>query len=350
MTLPVSGAISFNAINVELGVAGTTTASLNQASYRALAGVPSGAISMSNFYGKSNVPNYGMFGGGVSIATTAKYVFATNSVTAGTNLNRNVYVGSSSSSTSTGYVLGGITSAITNATSKYSYGANTCVAGTNLNVETARAGSGGNSTFGLVAGGAYSGATYNSGTKKYTYSNDSVAVSTALTAGMGSNVNSCANASVGNFGGASSASSTSLVTSTYTNSSGATAAGGNRTYGTSTGSFGVCGTSAFGVIAGYSTFNTQTYVVTAYNYVQRYTYSSGSSAASTSAPVTTINSSMTSNSTVGVLSTGSLGGSTSTASYVNTFSNASWASGTALNFSEANPIGGAFGALMATLQ
>lgn len=54
MTLPVSGAISFNAINVELGVAGTTQASLNQASYRTLAGVPSGQISLSNFYGKSN--------------------------------------------------------------------------------------------------------------------------------------------------------------------------------------------------------------------------------------------------------------------------------------------------------
>lgn len=54
MTLPVSGAISFNAINVELGVAGTTTASLGQASYRTLAGVPSGAISLANFYGKTN--------------------------------------------------------------------------------------------------------------------------------------------------------------------------------------------------------------------------------------------------------------------------------------------------------
>lgn len=55
MALPASGAISFNNINVELGVAGTTQASLNQASYRTLAGVPSGAISMSNFYGKSNL-------------------------------------------------------------------------------------------------------------------------------------------------------------------------------------------------------------------------------------------------------------------------------------------------------
>jgi len=54
MTLPASGAISFNAINVELGTAGTTTANINQASYRTLAGVPSGTIALSNFYGKSN--------------------------------------------------------------------------------------------------------------------------------------------------------------------------------------------------------------------------------------------------------------------------------------------------------
>ncbi len=54
MTLPLSGPISFNDINVELGVAGTTQASLGQSTYRTLAGVASGQISMSNFYGKSN--------------------------------------------------------------------------------------------------------------------------------------------------------------------------------------------------------------------------------------------------------------------------------------------------------
>jgi len=54
MTLPASGAISFNAINVELGVAGTTSANINQASYRTLAGVPSGTISLASFYGKAN--------------------------------------------------------------------------------------------------------------------------------------------------------------------------------------------------------------------------------------------------------------------------------------------------------
>ena len=54
MTLQSSGAISINNINVELGLSGTATGSLNDAAFRTLAGVPSGAISMSNFYGKSN--------------------------------------------------------------------------------------------------------------------------------------------------------------------------------------------------------------------------------------------------------------------------------------------------------
>ena len=54
MTLPVSGAISLNAVNVELGLSGTTTISLNQSSLRTLFGVGSGAISMSNGHGKAN--------------------------------------------------------------------------------------------------------------------------------------------------------------------------------------------------------------------------------------------------------------------------------------------------------
>lgn len=54
MTLPASGPISLNQVNVELGLAGTTSINMNQASVRTLFGVPSGAISMSNGYGKSN--------------------------------------------------------------------------------------------------------------------------------------------------------------------------------------------------------------------------------------------------------------------------------------------------------
>lgn len=61
MTLQSSGQISFNNINTELGVAGTTQASLGQSTYRNLAGVPSGQISMSNFYGKSSWKYAGLY-------------------------------------------------------------------------------------------------------------------------------------------------------------------------------------------------------------------------------------------------------------------------------------------------
>ncbi len=64
MTMVSSGPISLGgtattgglnqSINVELGLSGTTTISLNQANVRTLLAVPSGAISLSNAYGKSN--------------------------------------------------------------------------------------------------------------------------------------------------------------------------------------------------------------------------------------------------------------------------------------------------------
>ena len=64
MTMVSSGEISIGgsatsgglnrSINVELGLSPTASTSLNQANVRTLAGVPSGTISLSNFYGKSN--------------------------------------------------------------------------------------------------------------------------------------------------------------------------------------------------------------------------------------------------------------------------------------------------------
>lgn len=52
MTLPV-GQISLSQVNTELSIPATTTITMNQANVRALAGVPTGAISMSNLQGKS---------------------------------------------------------------------------------------------------------------------------------------------------------------------------------------------------------------------------------------------------------------------------------------------------------
>ena len=53
MALPASGAISFNAVNTELKRTATQQLDINTADARSLAAVASGAISLSNFYGKA---------------------------------------------------------------------------------------------------------------------------------------------------------------------------------------------------------------------------------------------------------------------------------------------------------
>lgn len=61
MTLASSGEMSIGgttanrSINLELGLSATANSSLNQTNFRSLAGVASGQISMSNFYGKSAI-------------------------------------------------------------------------------------------------------------------------------------------------------------------------------------------------------------------------------------------------------------------------------------------------------
>jgi hypothetical protein len=53
MTLPASGTISLSQVSVELLKSSTATTGLGDADVRDLAGVPTGAISMSNLYGKT---------------------------------------------------------------------------------------------------------------------------------------------------------------------------------------------------------------------------------------------------------------------------------------------------------
>jgi hypothetical protein len=79
MALNPSGQISIGgptvgqSINLELGLSATANSSLNQANFRTLAGIPSGAISLSNFWGKSNFTSTqrAIFGFGASPGSTS---------------------------------------------------------------------------------------------------------------------------------------------------------------------------------------------------------------------------------------------------------------------------------------
>lgn len=77
MALNNSGPISFGgstvgqSINLELGVSATALASINSTEFRNLAGVPSGQISLNNFYGKSSVSYFiGIYGPTASASAT----------------------------------------------------------------------------------------------------------------------------------------------------------------------------------------------------------------------------------------------------------------------------------------
>lgn len=54
--ISIGGSTTGQSINLELGLSATAATSLNDAAVRTLAGVASGVISLSNFYGKSSVP------------------------------------------------------------------------------------------------------------------------------------------------------------------------------------------------------------------------------------------------------------------------------------------------------
>lgn len=107
MTLPV-GQISLNQVNVELGLSGTTTISLNQSNVRTLAGVPSGQISMQNLQGKSN-------------RATATYTYSANTANASLNI-----------TTLSGYSAGNTDVTITVNSGIYIYATSTANAGLTL--------------------------------------------------------------------------------------------------------------------------------------------------------------------------------------------------------------------------
>jgi hypothetical protein len=189
-TLSIGGTTVGQSINLELGRTATQSSNLNETPLRTLAGVASGQISISNFYGKANdiTSQYGLYlgsgwgvdfitfnsrkygystglsvattsvptartssaravtststfafmGGGVEgyyIATTTRFTFSNNSYTNSTNLNR-VHSAGSAIGNATQAVFGhsqlSSINLYTNTTSIYTYSTNSCVSGTNL--------------------------------------------------------------------------------------------------------------------------------------------------------------------------------------------------------------------------
>ena len=81
MTLPSSGQISLNQVNVELGLSGTAQISMNDSAVRTLFDDASGQISMSQGYGKSNAQFMAASGGTVTTSGDYKIHVFTSSGT-----------------------------------------------------------------------------------------------------------------------------------------------------------------------------------------------------------------------------------------------------------------------------
>lgn len=73
-TMSIGGSTTDRSINLELGRSATATSSLNESALRTLAGKASGAIALSDFYGKSNLsvtlPNYNAGAQNIVLART----------------------------------------------------------------------------------------------------------------------------------------------------------------------------------------------------------------------------------------------------------------------------------------
>lgn len=98
--ISIGGSTTNRSINLELGRSATATSSLNETALRNLAGVSSGAISLSNFYGKSNLA-----------ATLNNY----NAGTYNVDIERSRYVGSGFVEVEVGVTLN------SNGTARYYY-------------------------------------------------------------------------------------------------------------------------------------------------------------------------------------------------------------------------------------
>lgn len=226
MTLPSSGAISLNAVNVELGLTATAQISLNDSTVRTLLGISSGTISLFSAYGVSNLPSFAPFAGGTiaggstRLNTVDLYSFPSDTSTIGTNLPYlTYYCQGTGNNTKFLHRSFGATVAAT-ATNFYSYSALSWSTGTSLTgTPDPYGGLISNKTVAIAKGNGLT------STMKYTYSSDTVAAGGTLTY---NGIGPCClgNSTLGVFiGGSTSGYQTFKVSSKYNYSDDTTSAG-----------------------------------------------------------------------------------------------------------------------------
>lgn len=190
MALPSAPAsISLNQVNVELGLSGTATISLNDAAVRDLFGVPSGQISMSSGYGKASFwkasltkgfHNGGAFPVSASFGTSDKVTYSSEAVAASpsSNLPTGKYYAVGAGNSVKAFTVTGQTSGSATATADrttYSTDATAAVPGANYPQARQYASGAGNSEKGFGYGGTSP--TYTATADKTTYSTETSAAS-----------------------------------------------------------------------------------------------------------------------------------------------------------------------------
>ena len=187
-TLSIGGSTVGQSINLELNRAATASSNLNETPLRTLAGVASGQISISNFYGKANdiTSQYALFiNTATSTTATFKVSFSSYTGLSSTNRNYSTSFPAAVGNTTQAIIGGGGTtiSDFTVTTNKFVFSGNVVSAATNLNINRGNHTTFGNASVGIFCGGAtFNGAALASATvtSRYVYSGDTCAASATL--------------------------------------------------------------------------------------------------------------------------------------------------------------------------